>query len=88
MRCYHARTRKIQVSETIRKVHGMAGTIPAIGALRHGIIPPTMNFIDPDPACDLDYVPNAAREKAVGAVLSNSFAFGGLNSVVALRKAV
>ena len=69
---------------------GAAGAIElvaAIGALRHGILPPTANFIDPDPACDLDYVPNVAREKAVNAVLSNSFAFGGLNSVVALKKA-
>ncbi len=69
---------------------GAAGAIEliaAIGALRHGIIPPTTNFIDPDPACDLDYVPNTAREKTVNAVLSNSFAFGGLNSVVALKKA-
>jgi nodulation protein E len=68
---------------------GAAGAIElvaAIGALRDGVIPPTANFIDPDPACDLDYVPNTAREKKVDAVLSNSFAFGGLNGVVALKR--
>jgi nodulation protein E len=68
---------------------GAAGAIElvaAIGALREGVIPPTANFIDPDPACDLDYVPNTAREKKIGAALSNSFAFGGLNAVVALKR--
>jgi nodulation protein E len=69
---------------------GAAGAIEliaAIGALRDGVIPPTANFIDADPECDLDYVPNVAREKPVRAVLSNSFAFGGLNAVVAIRRA-
>jgi nodulation protein E len=69
---------------------GAAGAIElvaAIGSLRGGVIPPTANFIDPDPECDLDYVPNAAREKPVRACLSNSFAFGGLNAVVALKRA-
>ena len=69
---------------------GAAGAIEliaAIGALREGIIPPTANFIDADPDCDLDYVPNVAREKRVRAALSNSFAFGGLNAVLALKRA-
>ena len=68
---------------------GAAGAIElvaAIGALRDGVIPPTANFIDADPECDLDYVPNVAREKPVRAVLSNSFAFGGLNAVVVLAR--
>jgi len=68
---------------------GAAGAIElvaTIGAIRDGVIPPTANFIDPDPECDLDYVPNAAREKPVRAALSNSFAFGGLNAVLALRR--
>ncbi len=69
---------------------GAAGAIElvaAIGALRDGVVAPTLNFVDPDPVCDLDYVPNIAREKTVRAVLSNSFAFGGLNAVIALRQA-
>ena len=68
---------------------GAAGAIElvaTIGAIRDSVIPPTANFIDADPECDLDYVPNAAREKPVRAALSNSFAFGGLNAVLALRR--
>ena len=69
---------------------GAAGAIElvaTIGALRDGVIPPTANFLDPDPACDLDYVPNVAREQSVRAAFSNSFAFGGLNAVLALTSA-
>ena len=69
---------------------GAAGAIElvaTIGALRDGVVPPTMNFLDPDPECDLDYVANAARERPVRAAISNSFAFGGLNAVLALRRA-
>jgi nodulation protein E len=92
-RVFGAHADRLAVSST-KSMHGHAlgaagalELVAAIGALRHGIIPPTANFIDPDPACDLDYVPNTAREKAVKAVLSNSFAFGGLNSVVAIKQA-
>jgi nodulation protein E len=55
-------------------------------ALREGIIPPTMNYLAPDPACDLDYVPNEAQRRRIRAALSNSFAFGGLNAVLAFRQ--
>ncbi|WHZ20216.1 MAG: 3-oxoacyl-[acyl-carrier-protein] synthase, KASII [Rhodanobacteraceae bacterium] len=83
----------LAVSST-KSVHGHAlgaagalEIVAAIGALRDQVIPPTANFLDPDPECDLDYVPNTAREAPVRAVLSNAFAFGGLNAVVALKRA-
>lgn len=66
---------------------GALELIATIGALRTGIVPPTLNFLGPDPACDLDYVPHEARSMPVRAALSNSFAFGGLNAVVAVRQA-
>jgi 3-oxoacyl-[acyl-carrier-protein] synthase II len=53
-------------------------------ALRDGVIPPTINLREPDPACDLDYVPNTAREQRVRCAISNSFGFGGHNACVAL----
>lgn len=90
---FGAHAARLAVSST-KSMHGhalgAAGAIEllaVIGALREGVIPPTVNFIDPDPECDLDYVPNAARAQQVDAVLSNSFAFGGLNAVLALRRA-
>ena len=61
--------------------------IATVLALHHGILPPTANFTEADPECDLDYIPNKARVLRVGAALSNSFAFGGLNAVVAFRSA-
>jgi nodulation protein E len=57
-------------------------------ALCHGVLPPTANFTEPDPACDLDVIPNQARQKQVEYALSNSFAFGGLNAVLAFRRAL
>jgi nodulation protein E len=54
-------------------------------ALRDGFLPPTINLEKPDPECDLDYVPNQPREARVSAFLSNSFGFGGMNAVVAIR---
>jgi nodulation protein E len=60
--------------------------LATVTALRDGILPPTANFNQPDPECDLDVIPNQAREAQVEYALSNSFAFGGLNAVLALRK--
>lgn len=67
---------------------GSAGleAVACVQVLRHGVIPPTINLERPDPELTLDYVPNDAREVAVDTVLSNSFAFGGQNAVVAFRK--
>lgn len=90
---FGAHARQLLVSST-KSMHGHAlgaagalELIAVIGALRAGVIPPTANFIDPDPACDLDYVPNTARRRHIDAALSNSFAFGGLNAVLALKRA-
>jgi len=84
---------RLAVSST-KSMHGHAlgasgalELVAAIGALRDSVVPPTANLDVVDPACDLDYVPNVAREMPVRAVLSNSFAFGGLNAVLALKRA-
>lgn len=69
---------------------GAAGAIEAAAtllALRHGVLPPTANYNAPDSACDLDVIPNVARRCEVEFALSNSFAFGGLNAVLAFRAA-
>jgi nodulation protein E len=54
--------------------------------MRDGIVPPTVGYLGPDPECDLDYVPNVAREMSINTAVSNSFAFGGLNAVLAVRR--
>ncbi|MCP9849518.1 beta-ketoacyl-ACP synthase II [Cyanobium sp. Morenito 9A2] len=68
---------------------GGSGGIEAVAsvlAIVHGLIPPTINYQNPDPACDLDYVPNQAREQKLNVVLSNSFGFGGHNVCLAFRR--
>ncbi len=83
---------RLAVSST-KSMHGhtlgAAGAIEAAAtllALRNGVLPPTANFNQPDPACDLDVIPNIARPAAIEFALSNSFAFGGLNAVLAIRR--
>ena len=69
---------------------GAAGGLELVATLmaaREGIVPPTINYLGPDPACDLDYVPNQARPLRIDAAVSNSFAFGGLNAVLAVKRA-
>jgi 3-oxoacyl-[acyl-carrier-protein] synthase II len=69
---------------------GAAGAVEGVYsalAIHHGMIPPTINYDNPDPACDLDYVPNKARKADIQVVLSNSFGFGGTNGCVIFRRA-
>jgi 3-oxoacyl-[acyl-carrier-protein] synthase II len=84
---------KLAVSST-KSVHGhllgAAGAIEAaacILAINRGQIPPTINLDDPDPECDLDYVPNKARTADVKVALSNSFGFGGHNATLVIKAA-
>jgi 3-oxoacyl-[acyl-carrier-protein] synthase II len=68
---------------------GAAGGVEAIAtvlALHHGVLPPTINQTTPDPACDLDYVPNQARRVPIRVAMSNSFAFGGTNAILVLGR--
>jgi 3-oxoacyl-[acyl-carrier-protein] synthase II len=68
---------------------GAAGAVEgvySILALRHGVLPPTINYETPDPACDLDYVPNRSRPANIKVVLSNSFGFGGTNACIIFRR--
>ncbi len=86
--------RKVAVSSTKGATGHMLGAAGAVEmtacvlALQHGIVPPTINYEYPDPECDLDYVPNTAREMPVNAIVNNSFGFGGHNSTIAAKKFV
>lgn len=66
---------------------GAVEAVASILSLRHGIVPPTINYRTPDPECDLDYVPNMARKAKVDTILSNSFGMGGQNCCLILRRA-
>jgi nodulation protein E len=88
---FGAHADKLAVSST-KSMHGhalgAAGALEAVASilsLRCRMLPPTANFLTPDPACDLDVIPNQARQAQVEACLSNSFAFGGLNAVLAFK---
>jgi len=88
---FGAHVRRLAISST-KSMHGhalgAAGALEAfvtIMALKEGILPPTANFTEADPECDLDYIPNQSRPLRVECALSNSFAFGGLNAVLAFR---
>ncbi len=84
--------RKLAVSSTksmIGHALGAAGALEMVAtllAVREGIAPPTIGYLGPDPTCDLDYVPNEARAMTIDAAISNSFAFGGLNAVLAVKR--
>ncbi|MCS6937018.1 MAG: beta-ketoacyl-ACP synthase II [Candidatus Bipolaricaulota bacterium] len=91
-RLFGAHAYKLAVSSTksqIGHLLGGAGAVEAIAtlmALDRGLLPPTINLENPDPECDLDYVPNKARPAKVRVALSNSFGFGGHNSAIVLRR--
>jgi len=89
---FGAHADRLMISST-KSMHGhlIGGTgavelLACVMALRDGVIAPTIGYEEPDPECTLDVVPNEAREADVDVVLSNAFAFGGLNAVLALRK--
>ena len=86
--------RKVVVSSTKGATGHMLGAAGAVEmvicvkAIENDVVPPTINYEKPDPECDLDYVPNVARQQRVGATLNNSFGFGGHNATVVARKFV
>ncbi len=91
---FGAQAERVAVSST-KSMHGhalgAAGALEAVASiltLGRGVLPPTANYTTPDPECNLDVVPNVARAAEVEACLSNSFAFGGLNAVLAFKKLV
>jgi nodulation protein E len=92
-RAFGGHAPRLAISST-KSVHGHAigassalELIAAILAIRKGVVPPTANYTEADPECDLDYVPNEPREMAVDVALSNSFAFGGLNAALVVKRA-
>jgi 3-oxoacyl-[acyl-carrier-protein] synthase II len=91
-RVFRTHAHKLAVSSVksmLGHMLGAAGAVEAavtVLAVHDGIIPPTINYTTPDPECDLDYVPNQARRRAVGAALSNSLGFGGTNGALIFRR--
>ena len=83
---------KIPISSTKSMTGHMMGATGAleaifcVQAIRDGLLPPTVHYETPDPECDLDYIPNQAREKKITLAISNAFGFGGHNAVLAIRK--
>lgn len=84
--------KKVPISSTKSMTGHMMGATGAlevlfcVNAIREGILPPTIHYETPDPECDLDYIPNQAREAKISLAISNAFGFGGHNAVLAIRK--
>ena len=91
-RCFGDHARKLAVNSTksmTGHLLGAAGGVEAVFsalAIHHQVAPPTINLINQDPLCDLDYIPNTAREMPINVALSNSFGFGGTNGTLVFRK--
>jgi beta-ketoacyl-acyl-carrier-protein synthase II len=89
---FGGRAYQIPISSTKSMTGHMMGATGALEAIfcvqavRDGVLPPTIHYETPDPECDLDYVPNQAREKRITLAISNAFGFGGHNAVLAIRK--
>ncbi|EPX57863.1 3-oxoacyl-[acyl-carrier-protein] synthase, KASII [Cystobacter fuscus DSM 2262] len=89
---FGAHARKLPVSSTKSMTGHMLGAaggaeaVVSVMTLSRGVLPPTINLTSPDPECDLDYVPNQAREQRVDSVMSNSFGFGGTNAVLVFKR--
>jgi 3-oxoacyl-[acyl-carrier-protein] synthase II len=85
----HARKVPISATKSMTgHLLGAAGSTEAIFtilAIRDGIMPPTINYEEPDPQCDLDYVPNVARRKPLNIAMSNAFGFGGTNATLVFK---
>lgn len=91
-RCFGAHASKLAMSSTKSMTGHLLGAAAGIEAvfsvlaIHNQVAPPTINLVDPDPACDLDYVPNVARQMPIRVAISNSFGFGGTNSTLVFRK--
>lgn len=89
---FGAKAYQIPISSTKSMTGHMMGATGALEAIfcvqvvREGVLPPTIHYETPDPECDLDYIPNEAREKKIDLAISNAFGFGGHNAVLAIRK--
>jgi 3-oxoacyl-(acyl-carrier-protein) synthase len=83
---------KVPISSTksmTGHIMGMTGALEVIFcalAIRDGVMPPTVHYQTPDPDCDLDYIPNTAREKTLNVAMTNAFGFGGHNSVLVIKR--
>jgi 3-oxoacyl-[acyl-carrier-protein] synthase II len=89
---FGSHAKKVAISSTKGATGHMLGAAGAVEmtvcalAIKHGVVPPTINLQVPDPECDLDYVPNTARELKVNIIINNSFGFGGHNASIAAKK--